>query len=242
MTRGASASRAVTSTVVALVIVTFGGTPAAASGRTVTFTAPDGTSLAAMFYETSNRPAPGVVLVHMLGRSKDEWSALADRIQSAGATVLAVDLRGHGSSGGTGGTLAPMASDVRAALDWLSSRPGVRPDALAVVGASLGANLAAVVAADAPAVRAVALLSPSLDYRGVRLDSAVMKKLGDRPVWLAASTEDPYALRSVKDLAAGSGAREQRLSAARAHGTALLSSDPDLARALVDWLRRTLVF
>jgi dienelactone hydrolase len=243
MTRaGESATRVFGSTLLVLAVVTSGGPAAVASGRSVAFTAPDGTSLAAMFYETSNRPAPGVLLVHMLGRSKDEWSGLADRIQSAGATVLAVDLRGHGSSGGTGGTIAPMASDVRVALDWLVTRPGVRPDAVAVVGASLGANLAAVVAADAPAVRALALLSPSLDYRGVRLDSAVMKKLGDRPVWLAASTEDPYALRSVKDLAAGSASREQRLSAARAHGTALLSSDPDLARALLDWLRRTLVF
>jgi alpha-beta hydrolase superfamily lysophospholipase len=242
MTRGASATRALGWTVILLAIVMSRSPAALASGRSVSFTAPDGTSLAGMFYETSNRPAPGVLLVHMLGRSKDEWSVLADRIQDAGATVLALDLRGHGSSGGTGGTLAPMASDVRAALDWLITRQGVRPDAVAVVGASLGANLAAVVAADASAVRALALLSPSLDYRGVRLDSGVMKKLGDRPVWLAASTEDPYALRSVKDLAAGSASREQRLSAARGHGTALLSADPDLARALVDWLRRTLVF
>lgn len=240
MTRGALLTRALSS--VALAVAIAGDSHVAASGRSVNFTAPDGTPLAAMLYEASNRPAPGVVLVHMLGRSKDEWSALADRIQDAGATVLALDLRGHGSSGGNGATLAPMASDVRAALDWLSARPGVRPDSLAIVGASLGANLAAVVAADATAVRGVALLSPSLDYRGVRVDRAVVRKLGDRPVWLAASTDDPYALRTVKELASGTGPREQRLSGARAHGTALLSSDPDLARALVDWLRRTLIF
>jgi hypothetical protein len=86
------------------------------------------------------------------------------------------------------------------------------------------------------------VLSPSLDYRGIRLDASLMRKLADRPLWLAASTHDPYALRTVKELASGSGAREQRLSAAHGHGTTLLAADPDLTRSLVDWLRRSLIY
>jgi pimeloyl-ACP methyl ester carboxylesterase len=213
-----------------------------ASGRPVTFTSNDATPLAAMFYEASNRPAPGVLLVHMLGRSKDEWSSTAERLQDVGISVLAIDLRGHGSSSGNGAMLAPMVDDVQAGLNWLSTRPGIRPGAIALVGASLGANLAAVAAARGAAVRALALISPSLDYRGVRIDATLMRKIGDRPVWLAASTEDPYALRTVKELVSSGGAYEQRLSGARAHGTGLLTADQDLARALVDWLRRTLIF
>lgn len=226
----------------ALVGIVAAASLASASGRAVSLTAPDGTPLAGMLYETSSRPAPAVVLVHMLGRSKDEWIDLADRLQDAGATVLAFDLRGHGGSGGNGAMLGSMSTDVRAAVEWLAVRPGVRPGAMALVGASLGANLAGLVAADLAAVRAVALVSPSLDYRGIRLDVGVMKKIGNRPVWLAASTEDPYALRTVRELATGGGVREQRLSSARAHGTGLFAADPDLAPALVDWLRRTLVF
>jgi hypothetical protein len=76
----------------------------------------------------------------------------------------------------------------------------------------------------------------------VRLDAGVMKKIGDRPVWLAASTDDPYALRTVKELAGDSTARDQRLSGVRGHGTALVAADQDLGRALVDWLRQTLIF
>jgi alpha-beta hydrolase superfamily lysophospholipase len=213
-----------------------------ASGRPVSFTSTDATPLGAMFYEASNRPSPGVVLVHMLGRSKDEWVATAERLQDAGISVLALDLRGHGSSGGNGAVFPPMVEDVQAGFTWLSTRPGIRPGAVGIVGASLGANLAALAAARVAAVRAVALISPSLDYRGVRLDAAVMKKIGDRPVWLAASTEDPYALRTVKELLGAGGAYEQRLSGSRAHGTGLLSADQDLAGALVDWVRRTLIF
>jgi alpha-beta hydrolase superfamily lysophospholipase len=215
--------------------------PAAAAGRPVTWTGPDGTTLAGMLYETG-RQAPGVVLVHMLGRSKDEWAAVASDLQEAGVTTLAMDLRGNGSSSGSGGAFAPMTGDVRAAAEWLAARGNIRPGSVAIVGASLGATLAALAAVDAPSVRAVALISPALDYRGLRLDAAVMKKLGRRAVWLVASTEDPYALRTVRELAGTDGVREQRLSAVRAHGTALFSADPDLTPALLDWLRRALAF
>jgi alpha-beta hydrolase superfamily lysophospholipase len=215
--------------------------PALAAGRVVNVTATDGTPLVGMFYEASFRPAPAVVLVHMLGRSKDEWAAFADRLQAAGINALAIDLRGHGRSGGNGSELTAMAGDVEAAVGWLAAHPSVRPSPVAVLGASLGANLAALAAASSTAVRAVALISPSLDYRGVRLDATVMKKIGDRPVWLTASTEDPYALRSVKELSADVATREQHPSSARGHGTLLLSVDQELASALVDWLRRTLI-
>jgi pimeloyl-ACP methyl ester carboxylesterase len=217
------------------------GESATAAGRPVSLTAPDGTPLAAMLYEAAPRPSPGVVLVHMLGRSKDEWSPVALRLQDAGVTVLAVDLRGHGGSGGSRSPLSAMTADVRAAVEWLAVHATIRPGAMAVVGASLGASLAALAAADLATVRAVGMVSPSLDYRGLRLDPA-LTKLGRRPVWLVASTEDPYALRSVRELAAAEAAREQRLSAVRGHGTMLFAADPDLTPALVDWLRRTLIF
>lgn len=216
--------------------------PASGTGRAVTLSAQDGTSLAGMLYEASNRPSAGIVLVHMLGRSKDEWMALADRLQAAGATVLAIDLRGHGSSGGNGSDLESMVGDVRAAAQWLAARPSAKASSIGIVGASLGANLSALAAVDLPAVRAVALLSPSLDYRGVRLDAATIKRLSDRAVWLLASLDDPLALRTVNELAAVGGLVEQRVSPVRAHGTALLTGDPDVVPALVDWLRRTLIF
>jgi alpha-beta hydrolase superfamily lysophospholipase len=223
--------------------IVVGAIPLHATGRPVVLTSEDGTPLAASLYDAPVRsPVPGVVLVHMLGRSKSEWAQLSDRLQESGITVLAIDLRGHGDSSGSPALLPPMVADVRAAIKFLASRPTIRPDALAVIGASLGANLAALAAADNPAVRAVGLLSPSLDYRGLRIDPALIKKLADRPLWLASSTQDPYALRTLKELAAGSAPREQRLVAAAAHGTQLLAADPDVTRSLVDWLRRTLIF
>lgn len=216
--------------------------PAVAAGRPVVFSTSDGTVLSGTIYETRMRPAPAVVLVHMLGRSHEDWAMLAARFQDVGITALAFDLRGHGRSGGDGSALTSMLDDVKSALQWLAGRQGVHPGAVGVVGASLGANLAALAAAELPWVRAVGLVSPSLDYRGVRLNAAVMRKLDDRAVWLAASTEDPYALRTLRALEVDGPAHEQRLSGVRAHGSVLLNGDLELSRALVDWLRRTLIF
>jgi alpha-beta hydrolase superfamily lysophospholipase len=216
--------------------------PVLAAGRPVTFPSLDGTLLSGEFFEAANRPSPGVVLVHMLSRNKGDWHGLPDRIRDAGITALTIDLRGHGGSSGSASDLGAMVQDVRAAAQWLASRVNVRPDAIAVVGASLGASLALLAAADTPLVRAVGAVSPSLDYRGLRTDLGVIKRIGARPIWLAASTEDPLALRTLRDFAAeSSGPREQHVSSVAAHGTQLLDRDGEVGRALVDWLRRSLV-
>jgi hypothetical protein len=90
-------------------------------------------------------------------------------------------------------------------------------------------------------VLAVALLSPGLEYRGLRTEPA-MKKYAARPALLMGSTNDPYAWRSIRQLAAvGPGAREVRLTEATAHGTVLFSRDAALAVTLVDWFRKTLL-
>jgi pyridoxine 5-phosphate synthase len=209
--------------------------PVEAAGTRVTFPSLDGTPLAGEFFEAASRPSPGVVLVHMLSRDKSDWRGLPDRIRDAGITALTIDLRGHGGSSGS-------PSDLAAAVRWLAARPNIRPDAVAIVGASLGASLALLAAVDTQLVRAIGVVSPSLDYRGLRTDTALVKRVGARPIWMAASSEDPLALRTVRDFAAdSSGPREQHVSSIAAHGTQLLDRDLDVARALVDWLRRSLV-
>ena len=114
-----------------LAVATLGGgvaAPAAlAAGRPVQLLATDGRVVAGQVYEADPRPAPAVVLVHMLGRSQADWEALALALQGTGITALAIDLRGHGASGGTVGALPDMVHDVRGAFQWLAARPGVRP-------------------------------------------------------------------------------------------------------------------
>lgn len=213
--------------------------PVAAAGVTVQVRVADGASVSATVYDAAT-PTAAVVLVPMYTRSQDDWRAFAERLQGVDITALAIDVRGHGASSGDSTPAAAMAQDVHAAVTFLSARVGGRP--VGIVGASLGASLAVIAAADSAVVRGIALVSPSADYRGVRLEAAA-KRYGARPMLLIASSEDPYALRTVKSLVtSATTGREQRLSSVPAHGSLLLERDADTAAALVDWLRRTLLF
>ena len=84
---------------------------------------------------------------------------------------------------------------------------------------------------------------PQLGNLNGTLDAieGAMRAYGARPALLIASRQDPYAARSSRELAKEApGVRELQWSELGAHGTALLSREPDLVQALVDWFRRTL--
>jgi dienelactone hydrolase len=132
-----------------------------------------------------------------------------------------------------------MVLDVRAARRFLMQRSDVQPSRIGIMGASIGANLAALAASADGSIASLALLSPSLEYRGLRIEAA-LKKVA-RPVLLVASDDDPYASRSARDLQkGGGGTREILLLREAGHGTAMFSRDPNLLGALVEWFRRTL--
>jgi alpha-beta hydrolase superfamily lysophospholipase len=176
----------------------------------------------------------------MLHRSRHDFDGLASQLASAGIGALTFDLRGHGESQGTiGADLGEMVADVQAARRFLAGRGDVT-GRVGLAGASLGANLAAMAAAGDPTISSLALLSPTLDYRGVRIEAA-MKKFGARPLLMVASDEDGYASRSVRDLAKGQRGREVLRLTGAGHGTVMLERDPSLMGSLVDWFRRTLL-
>jgi len=214
--------------------------PLGAAGHTVTFRSASGATVTGLMIDARERPAPAVVLVPMLGRPKDDWQAVAQRLADVNISALAIDLPSTTVPEDPGALLG-WHEGIGAAVGYLGGRPAdVRPGAIGVAGVSLGANLTLVAAAPDPRIRSIALVSPSLDYRGVRIE-ALLPQYGDRPALLMASVHDPYAARSVRGLAQdASGAREVRWSSIPAHGSVLLSRDADLARALVEWFQRTL--
>jgi pimeloyl-ACP methyl ester carboxylesterase len=225
---------------VALIAVLHTPTVADAAQR-VTFRTDDGVTLTGTWYEPAVRPAPAVVFVHMLQKSRRDWDQVAALLAAEGIGGLTIDLRGHGESSGSPQDYTGMVQDVRAARRFLSTRPEVTSGRIGIAGASIGATLAGLAAADDPAVVSLALLSPSLDYRGLRLDAGI-KKYGARPALLVAGDDDGYAVRTVRDLAkAGGGVREIGLLPRAGHGTAMLAADPDLSRRLLEWFRRTLL-
>jgi dienelactone hydrolase len=212
-----------------------------AAAQRVSVRTDDGLTLAATWYEPASRPAPAVIVVHMLQKSRRDWDQAAARMAGEGIGVLAIDLRGHGESPGNAQDLQGMVQDVRAAKRFVAARPDVMPSRIGVAGASFGATLAALAAADDPGIVSLALLSPSTDYRGIRIEPAV-RKYGARPLLLVASNDDGYASRSARDLQkSGGGIREMLVLTRAGHGTAMLASEDDLGRRLLEWFRRTLL-
>jgi len=211
--------------------------PQPAEPGKMTLTAADGASLVGLFYPPLTAPAPGVLLLHMLGGSKADWDAFARDLQRQGMAVLALDLRGHGESAKPEDwPKAP--GDVRAAWDALIARREVDPKASAIVGASIGANLALIVGANNPDVVTVVALSPGEDYHGLQ-PSALLPNFGQRPVLLAASKDDSYSYTSAQKMTTLAPQGEAYYLANAGHGTRMFG-DPNLKLALLDWLRKHL--
>jgi alpha-beta hydrolase superfamily lysophospholipase len=205
----------------------------------LTLAAPDGTQLAASFYPpTSAAPVPGVLLIHMLAgcACRGDWAAFAQELQKDGFAALALDLRGHGDSPGPEDwNKAP--GDVRAAWDVLVKRPEVEGQPSAMVGASIGANLALIVGANNNDVVTVIALSPGNDYHGLK-PSGVLGNFGERPVFFAVSQSDGYSYDSVRQMLPLL-SQTDVFYAASGHGTQMFS-DTALAPALLGWLEKYL--
>lgn len=198
--------------------------------------AADGLTLRGIFTPGQGGDGAAVLLLHMYGSDRSSWAPFADTIAQSGISSLALDLRGHGQTGGAEDWELAQ-DDVARAVDWLRTLPGIDPDRVGVAGASIGANLSLVQAAGRPeAVAAVALLSPGLDYFRVKIDG-LAPQVGDVPLFLAAAEDDGYSAQTVRILAEEAGAGVVlEIYEGSAHGTDLFSAHPESAVGLFTFL------
>lgn len=196
----------------------------------VTVQAHDGLTLNGQYSPTTaqvpEEGAPTVLLLHMLRSNLSSWDALVPSLVEAGFNVLAVDLRGHGNTGGMQNWNAALI-DVQTWLDWLRQQPGVRPDAISIMGASIGANLALMGCANDPDCLTVVALSPGENYGGLQ-PGTVLDALEDRSILLVSSRGDRESLPAVTQFAASApGHVGLNLYPGNAHGTNLFAELED---------------
>lgn len=129
----------------------------------------DGTHIAGTIVAPAER-MPGVLFVHGWGGSQEQYQVRARELAALGCVCLTFDLRGHAQTRGQHETVTRESNlqDVLAAYDRLASRPGVDPDAIAVIGSSYGGYMAAILTGLRP-VRWLALRVPAL-YRDAGWD------------------------------------------------------------------------
>jgi alpha-beta hydrolase superfamily lysophospholipase len=221
----------------ALILMTAAGSPTAiAQGTEVTIEAADGLNLRGDYYE-SGGDGRAVLLLHQLYTTRRSWDDYISALTGAGYRVLAVDLRGYG---GTRGRInwTRAQDDTQRWLAWLTSQPGVRGDAIVILGSSMGSNLAIVGCAAYDACRGAVAISPGLSYYGVRTRGAL--EAGTRTLLIYAN-RDGIPARDAPRMAAVEGFNGASIVFdGREHGMDLFTAHPDLMAQIIEWMNASL--
>ncbi|MDP3537686.1 MAG: alpha/beta fold hydrolase [Azonexus sp.] len=133
--------------------------PAGLPWRVVSLPSVNGKNLFGWLIPAEAR-APALVVMHGWGGNAEMMLPLAAPLHAAGYTLLLLDARCHGRSDNDSfASLPRFAEDIEAALRWLALQPEVDALKLGVVGHSVGAGAALLVASRQTSVRAVVSLA-----------------------------------------------------------------------------------
>lgn len=196
--------------------------------------------------ENSSGALAAIVLIHQGGSNRTEWASITETLVEQGYIVLAYDVRGHGDSDRVDSIrklfndpdLAPR--DLQAALGYLREQSDVNNERLAVVGASIGANLAALASSEMDIKTAVAISGKtSAIYNLSGKDSLAMQSVfyiasagdqqGKRAQWaveLFEQTAEPHQVKIVEN--------------SNEHGVGIFEDSPETLAQMLKWLSSTL--
>lgn len=177
----------------------------------------DGETIAYQLYPNPGKP--GVILLHMYQRSREDLDGVGKWLQQNGYAVIAPDLRGHGLSTGslekfTSDDYNKMVYDVEAAKAVLEQSKA-NTKKISILGASIGANVAMNYAQNDPDVKTLILLSPGVDYHGIVTQYARFNK----PFLIVASKNDDYSYQSALYLKQTNPSAELLIYENAGHGT-----------------------
>jgi pimeloyl-ACP methyl ester carboxylesterase len=227
------------------------------AGQKVSFLTDDGVSIVGTYYTpvSSHQTTNAIILLHMFGRDRNDWNAFASNLSNStnGYAVLSIDLRGHGESiNQTGKTISfqsftppdfnKMVLDVKAAKHFLVAQKNISSNNIVIVGASIGANVGLNYAASDPSVKAVVLLSPGLNYKGIATSAAITGY--KNPIYIATAGKDPIAGSDPQALCTmiNCGNHLKIYQDSSNHGTDMFldkSLNPPLNKLVISWLGTT---
>jgi alpha-beta hydrolase superfamily lysophospholipase len=93
-----------------------------------------------LFIPPSGSPSPVLIVCHGAGEFKENYFELCEMLASRGVATLAMDMHGHGTSGGERYCIrmSEWVPDVRAAIDFLAAHPKIGPGRIGAFGLSSG--------------------------------------------------------------------------------------------------------
>jgi len=170
----------------------------------------------------NNGPHPAIILCHGAGDFKENYFEMGERLAERDIVSLALDMHGHGASGGKRFhvDMREWAADVRAAIDFLRTRPEVNGEQIAAFGLSSGGT--AILEAALVDRRLKALIPLDATVRNslplpMTLFIKFLMLLGKTKLWLTKKT--------------------LRLPLAKMGPAPVLASDPAVNREILDYPR-----
>jgi len=193
-------------------------------------------TFSAQIYRSTNAAVPLVLMLHGKGETREIWGDLPSRLQAVGFTVVTVDWRGAGRTGGVA-DWERATDDLSDVLSYVRALPGLSAVRTVLIGSGTGATLAIVgCASDAGCKGAIAVSAQVQDGKLLARD-ALGGAYGKRSLLLLTSVDDdPSAVDSQVLLTNAQGEKRLERYPGRAHGGALLKANPDAASAIVNWL------
>lgn len=227
----------------------------------------DGCRLLGGFYKAAGDTArPTAVLLHGLPGIEKHLD-IAYRLRDLGWNCLYFHFRGCWGSEGAF-SLAGLADDTRAAVEWVCAQPPVDRNRIALIGCSTGSHPALVCGAGDTRIRAIVGVSPLIEPRAFRFPEDMadefagmlkgitgqalreqwqalpsladsLRAFAPRPILLVAADKDPiFPASHYADSIAGIPNIQLMRNAESDHGFS--ACRPWLARAVADWLVATL--
>ena len=180
-----------------------------------------------LFVPTSDRPLPALVVCHGAGEFKEDYFELCETLADRGVATLAIDMHGHGASGGERyhTEMRLWVADVRAAVDFLQTCSKIDGNRIGAFGLSSGGT----------AILEAAMVDSRLKAL-VALDATVRNSL---PLPLTCILKALVWLGKIKKTCTG---RDLLVPLAKMGGEFHLASDPEIDRKLLSDPRATAAY
>ncbi len=217
--------------------------------RKLSFVTKDGATIVANYYPHKEAKYTGI-LIHQRPATKESFNDFAKFLQKEGYAVLAFDLRGHGEStesvfGKLDYNRFTPEEEQKSIIDLESAslfleKEGFPKTKQFLIGASIGANLSFQFLSENPEIKAIVLLSPGLNYRGIILEKFKREGLGEK-IFIVSARDDPQAVEAGQALKNWYPNANYLEYPQGGHGTNLLKTQPELYEKILFWLREKLV-
>ncbi len=197
---------------------------------------------------------PLVILLHSLGSNRDVYIPLSNELKKKNIASLALDARGHHNSttklsgkksywqNYATKIYAKYPDDIVESANYMKEHySAIASDRIAILGADINANAAAIAAANQKCnVKNLVLISPTMTFKGLAPSKSIMA-YGNKPVMIIASKKDVYHYKEAIILSKYSSGKVNFITTeSGGTGDNILKVNPKLNNTIADWLSKNL--